>query len=107
MRGSDQQCSLGPEGISRMMRDIRNLEKAFGKDGMFIEEDVEDARVKLERSIATIRELPEGHIIKSDDLHLLSPGNGFKWNQKNEIIGQKLVKNIDANEVIYPSHLEE
>jgi sialic acid synthase len=106
MRGSDQQCSLGPDGISRMMRDMRNLEKAVGTEGMFIEEDVEGNRVKLERSVATIRELPKGHIIEVDDLHLLSPGDGFKWNERDQIIGQKLTKDILANEVIYSSDFE-
>jgi sialic acid synthase len=106
MRGSDQQCSLGPDGIYRMIRDIRNLEKAVGEDGMFLEKDVKNTRIKLERSIATIENLPKGHIIEDNDLHLLSPGDGFKWNEKDKIIGQKITKAIPANEIIYFSHIE-
>ncbi len=105
MKGTDQAGSLGPDGINRMVRDIRVLEMAFGKEEIFIEEAVMSARVKLERSIASNKNLNAGHIITVDDLHMLSPGDGFKWSEKNLIVGKKLVKVINRNEIIYKEHL--
>lgn len=101
MKGSDQAGSLGPEGVHRMVRDIRNIEISMGKEGLFVEEDVRSAKVKLERSIATMHALKEGDIISKDDLQLLSPGDGFKWSELDQVVGKKLKKNIPANEVIY------
>jgi sialic acid synthase len=43
-----------------------------------------------------------GEIITENDLHLLSPGDGFKWAAKNLIIGKKALTAIPANEIIYP-----
>ena len=101
LKGTDQAGSLGIDGMERMMRDIRNLEMAFGEEGIFVEKTVESARVKLERSIATIRPIEEGRVITEADLHLLSPGNGFKWSELDQVVGKKAKTNIPANEIIY------
>jgi len=106
MKGTDHRGSLEPEGIWRMMRDIRNTEYAIGKYGIFVSEKVEGTRIKLERSIATLRSIGAGEIITENDLHLLSPGDGFKWVEKNLVIGKKTLVAIPANEIIYPGMLE-
>ena len=105
MKGTDQAGSLGIDGINRMVRDIRVMEMSLGKEEIYIEPSVEQAKVKLERSIATKRSMKAGDIITEADIHLLSPGDGFKWVQKIEVIGKKLNKDIAADEIIYPSLL--
>lgn len=106
MKGTDQAGSLGPDGVNRMIRDIRCTEMGLGTEDLYIENSVASAKVKLERSIATVRDLKKGEIIKAEDLHMLSPGDGFKWSQRTEIIGKRTVTDIPANEIIYPSYLE-
>ncbi|RYJ37859.1 Sialic acid synthase [Flavobacterium anhuiense] len=102
MKGTDQAGSLAVEGIERMVRDIRNLELSMGVEDIFIADSVQSARVKLERSIATLKDLKKGHIISESDLHLLSPGDGLKWDERKQLIGQVLSEDVDANEIIYP-----
>jgi sialic acid synthase len=106
MKGTDHRGSLEPEGIWRMMRDIRNTEYAIGEYGMFISEKVTDTRIKLERSVATLRKMVAGEVITERDLHMLSPGNGFKWADRNQVIGKLTRVEIPANEIIYPEMLE-
>lgn len=106
MKGTDQAGSLGVDGIQRMVRDIRNLEMSFGVEDVFIAESVKSAKEKLERSIATKEELPAGHIITEADLHLLSPGDGFKWHQKDEVIGKKLINSLPKDEIIYYNNIK-
>ncbi|MAU14726.1 MAG: shikimate dehydrogenase [Muricauda sp.] len=106
MKGTDQEGSLAIDGINRMMRDIRNLELSFGEENIFIEDSVKIARVKLERSIATIRDLEAGHILTENDIHLLSPGDGFKWNNRDIILGKRLKNNLPKDEIIYPKDIE-
>lgn len=106
MKGTDQKGSLGPDGIFRMVRDIRVLEMSFGKEDIFIEPSVMASRVKLERSIATNKSLAVGHVISESDIHLLSPGDGFKWADKNQVIGKKIIQPIEANEIIYPKNIQ-
>lgn len=101
MKGTDQAGSLGPDGINRMVRDIRLIERSLGKEEIFIAPSTESAKNKLERSIAAKRTIKIGEIIKQEDLHLLSPGDGFKWNQLMEVVGKKATTEIGVDEIIY------
>lgn len=105
MKGTDQAGSLGPDGVNRMIRDIRLLEMSFGQEDLFIEPSVEAARIKLERSIATKRTMKAGELITESDVHLLSPGNGYKWRDKEQVIGKTLASDLDKDELIFEQHL--
>ncbi len=105
MKGTDQKGSLGPDGVNRMIRDIRLTEMSMGKKELFMEPAVESARIKLERSIATKHDMKKGDTISIDDIHLLSPGDGVKWVDRDQLIGKKLNQDIAKNEIIYKDFL--
>lgn len=107
MKGTDHRGSLEPEGIWRMVRDIRNIEMAMGEYGLKMSEVVAASRVKLERSVASLRDIKKGETIALTDLHMLSPGDGFKWSELDRIAGKKAAADIPKNEIIYPHMLEE
>jgi sialic acid synthase len=107
MKGTDQAGSLGIEGVQRMVRDIRLLELSFGKNKIFMEPAVAEGKIKLERSIATNRALKSGEVFTQKDLHLLSPGDGFKWNEREKILGKKIKIDIGKNEIIYLDFLQD
>ena len=77
----------------------------MGTKDIYIDKSVAASKIKLERSIATLHDMKKGDIITEVDLHMLSPGDGFKWSQLNEVVGKHLSTDIPANEVIYPQHL--
>lgn len=105
MKGTDQKGSLGPDGVNRMVRDIRIAERWLGEESLYIEPAVAASKVKLERSIATNKPLKAGHVVTEADIHLLSPGDGFKWVEKDKVVGHKLLSDIGADEIIYPSEI--
>lgn len=105
MKGTDQSGSLGPDGVNRMVRDIRLIDQSLGKEEIFIEESVKSARLKLERSIATNKDLKGGSTITESDIHLLSPGDGFRWTDRHEIVGKKALVDIPKDEIIYKHFL--
>jgi sialic acid synthase len=88
-----------------MVRDIRVLEMSFGKKEIFIEPDVKLAKNKLERSIASKRKIKAGEVITENDIHLLSPGDGLKWSEKDQLIGKSLISDIEKDEIIYPLNI--
>lgn len=100
MKGTDQAGSLGPDGVTRMVRDIRLLERSFGKDELFLEPSVASAKNKLERSVAAKRLIKAGEAIGEDDLHLLSPGSGLKWHERHLLIGNCAVRDLAMDELI-------
>lgn len=106
MKGTDQAGSLSIDGIQRMMRDIRNLDLSMGVEDIFIEDSVKSAKKKLERSIAVNKDMEVGTEITSDDIHLLSPGDGFRWSEREKVIGKKLKSSISRDELIYEADLE-
>lgn len=106
MKGTDQQGSIGPDGVNRMIRDIRIAERWLGKEELYIDASVNNAKVKLERSIASNKVLMPGHVIAEKDIHLLSPGDGYKWVQRDLVIGKTVVREIPANEIIYSTFLK-
>ena len=105
MKGTDQKGSLGPDGVRRMVRDIRLLEMSMGKEEISINSSVKGAQEKLERSIASMRDMKKGERIGANDIHLLSPGDGFKWSDKDQVVGKVLSKDIEKDEIIYEDFL--
>jgi sialic acid synthase SpsE len=103
MKGTDQEGSLGPDGMMRMVRDIRLLEMSMGVEDIFIENSTQTARLKLERSVASKRAIAMGEVITEDDIHLLSPGDGFKWRDRDQVVGKAASSDIPADEIIYPN----
>lgn len=106
MKGTDQAGSLGPDGVNRMVRDIRVAERWLGEKELYIDKSVEAAKTKLERSIATRRAMKAGEVIAEADLCLLSPGDGYKWSQLNEVVGKTLLTDVPASELIYPDYIQ-
>ncbi len=106
LKGSDQKGSLGIDGMERLVRDIRLYELYKGKEDLFLNDDLIMTKVKLERSIATNKPMKKGDKISITDIHLLSPGDGFKWINKSDIVGSILNCNISKDEIIYKNMLE-
>ena len=101
MKGSDHSCSLGPDGVMRMARDIRLLDYSLGEKKICIAEGVDVAKKKLQRSIASARPIKAGETISEQDIHLLSPGDGFSWADRKNVVGRVATADIPANEIIY------
>lgn len=100
MRGTDQKGSLGPDGVKRMVRDIRLMEMSTGEEAIFIDPAVRSAKQKLERSIASKVDLLPGDVLKEGSLHLLSPGTGLPWTERHLVIGKTVKTKISKNELI-------
>ncbi|AKP53012.1 N-acetylneuraminate synthase family protein [Cyclobacterium amurskyense] len=105
MKGTDQSGSLGPDGLNRMVRDIRLLELSMGVEDSFVCDSVLESKIKLERSIALKVDLKKGDKITIDHIHLLSPGDGVKWIERDKVIGKKLITDKLKNELIFEEDL--
>ncbi len=102
LKGSDHKGALEPDGLWRMVRDIRNMELSLGEYEKKISDAVEPFRAKLERSLAVNRTIESNEMIKEEDLIMLSPGGGLKWTERNKVVGKKVVKTIEALSLITP-----
>jgi len=97
MEGPDHKASLEPDELAEMVKAIRNIEKAISGNGEKKPSPSEDKNIKIARkSIHLNKNLIKGHIITSDDLIALRPGDGISPMNWDSLIGKKLV--IDKNE---------
>jgi 3-deoxy-D-glycero-D-galacto-nononate 9-phosphate synthase len=90
MKGTDQAGSLGPDGVERMVRDIRLTELSMGIEDIFVADSALKSYKKLARSLCSKKALPKGHVIREDDIVMLSPGDGLKWIERSQILGRAL-----------------
>ena len=49
--------------------------------------------------------MKKGDIITLNDIHMLSPGDGVKWAEKEQLIGKKLKQDVVKNEIIYTDYV--
>lgn len=100
LKGSDHKGSLEPDGLWRMVRDIRNVEIALGKKEKIVPPGVKSAKLKLERSLGMNRDIQGGEELQESDLCLLSPGNGLRWNERDKIVGKKMRHSLSKHSLI-------
>lgn len=106
MRGGDHIGAIDRDGLYRMVRDIRSVERAMGEYGFDRDEVVRTAQEKLERSVAAARDLPAGHTITEDDILPLSPGTGIRWPERDTVVGHTTRRAIARHTLIEEADVE-
>jgi len=97
MKGTDHSCSLEPEGLRRVVRDIRNLELAMGDGVKRVPEVAAATRAKLCRSLVSRSDIPAGTVLTEEMLCLKSPGTGLKWRERERLVGKRVLRDIPAD----------
>ena len=96
--GPDHKASLEPNELRKMVKAIRNIEKAIG-DGIKKPNKSEIGIMKVaRRSLIATRDIRAGEIIKESDIAIKRPGTGILPKFKEIIIGMKLVNDIWQDE---------
>ena len=89
MKGSDHAGSLEPEGLWRVIRDIRNVERALGQRTKAPHPTTTAAKERLARSLAIRNPLDAGEPLLEENLCMLSPGSGLSWEDRLPLLGKK------------------
>ena len=106
MKGTDHACSLEPDGLRRIVRDIHNMEIALGDGHKHVSPAVQGAKAKLRRSLVSKCEIPAGTVLTDDMLCLKSPGTGLMWTERTEITGKRASGDIPADVTLSPEDFE-
>jgi len=99
-KGSDHKGAVEPEGLVRMVRNIRLTELMMGEGHIEKPIVIQEKLQILGRSLAVNRHCAANYELKSEDFCMLSPGNGLKWQEKEFFIGKKLLKQTFANTLL-------
>lgn len=104
--GPDQKMSLDPEDFSRMAAAVRDAEAALGSAEKKIRPAEEGTRVMARRSLVAARDLPEGHVLQKEDIAIKRPGNGIQPREIDLVVGKRLVRAVEADEVLSPEDVQ-
>ena len=92
--GPDHMASLEPDELKKMVKSIRNVEKALGigikKPAQSELEVIKAAR----RSLVAARDIRAGEVVKESDMLIKRPGTGILPKFKEMIIGMRLTKDV-------------
>lgn len=97
-KGTDHAMSLEPEGMRKMVRDLRRAREALGDGNKRTLKSEESALVKMGKSLFAARDLPAGHVLSAKDIAIKSPGGGLPPYEFDRLVGKKLGRALKEDE---------
>lgn len=100
MYGPDHKASIEPDGLTAMIKAIRNIEVALG-DGRKVCSPLEKKNIIVARkSIVAKRDIKKGEILTVDNITTKRPGNGISAMKWFEVLGTQAVRDFGEDELI-------
>ena len=100
MEGPDHKASLEPEELRKMVKSIRNIEKALGDGNKNRTESEKNNLSIVRKSIVAACRIEKGELFTEKNLTVKRPGNGISPMKWDEIIGKISDKTYEVDEVI-------
>jgi N-acetylneuraminate synthase/sialic acid synthase len=106
-KGSDHAYSLMPEGMRRLVRDLRRVPEAVG-DGVKRPLASEERPLeKMGKKLVAARDLPMGHVLVAGDLVAKSPADGgLPPYELDGLLGRKLARPLAAEQAVAVEDVE-
>ena len=96
----DHFFSIEPDELKTMIKNIRDIELAFGSGIKVRSKEEDENYIKGRRSIIAARDIPEGKKIEKKDLIIKRPGMGIHPKYMNIVIGRIAKKKIYSDDWI-------
>jgi sialic acid synthase SpsE len=98
--GPDHAASLEPQGLEKLVRDIREIEAAMGSAEKRVVDAELPVRVRLSKSVVAAQHIPAGAIVSAEMLTAKSPGDGIPANHLGELIGRVAAVEVLADTLV-------
>lgn len=98
--GPDQSVSIDFDDLYHLVDGIRKIEKSMGTKKS-VHKKEEDIRAWAFRSIVSLRKLYAGEIIEQNMIWSKRPGTGIPSYKMPEIVGKKLVRDVEENTLLH------
>jgi sialic acid synthase len=93
-KGTDQSFSLEPEGLRKLVRNLRRIPIMRGSSEKHLLECEKKPLKKMAKSIVAAKDLLAGHVITEKDIALKSPSSGLPPYEYDRVIGMVLLESI-------------
>lgn len=99
-KGTDHAFSLEPNGLRRLIRDLRRTKIALGDGRKVVYESEVNPIRKMSKKIVAKVKLKKGQKLSMDVLQFKSPGDGISPFEVDNILGKTLVSDIAEDDAI-------
>ena len=106
MPGWDHAVSANPEEMKIIVKEGKRIIKALGKYTRVLSTTEINQRSSFRTSIVSKEKLRKGEVIKEDQLSFKRPGTGIRPDEIKYLIGRRVNKDIDSDELICWENLE-
>jgi len=106
-KGTDHVFSLEPVGLRKLVRDLKRTRLALGNGVKTPHPSEADPITKMGKKIVAATTLPAGHLLRSEDLALKSPGDGLPPYELENVLGRTLRHPLGEDAALTFEHLEE
>jgi sialic acid synthase SpsE len=100
MPGWDHAISADPFEMKIIAQESKNIIRSLGNFNRTVSDAEEQKKSKFRRSIVSNLSLSAGTIIKKEHLNYKRPGTGIAPDEMNYVVGRKLNKNIEKDELL-------
>jgi sialic acid synthase len=106
-KGTDHAFSLMPDGLRRLVRDLKRAPVALGDGFKRRLECEEPALQKMGKKLVASRDLPAGHVLTAEDLEAKSPADGgLPPYELERLVGRRLQRALAFEENVAFEDLE-
>lgn len=96
----DWKVSCGPQNLSNFVAEIRDIEKALGREEKLLSHNEIKNKEWATKSLVAARDIKLGQKISEDMLTQKRPGTGIPPREKHRVIGRITNTDISANSII-------
>lgn len=100
MPGWDHEISADPAELKQIIQFGKEITTSLGNYKRIVSSDEMTKRGKFRRSIVIARNMKKGEVIKKEDLVYKRPGTQISPDKYEYLIGRKINRNINADELI-------
>lgn len=100
MPGWDHAISADPAELKIICQESDNIVKALGSTKRTVSEAEQEKKLKFRRSAVVSSALEAGHVLTEDDILFKRPGTGILTHELKYLVGRKLNKSLNADDMI-------
>ncbi len=97
MKGRDHAASLEPDGLRKLVRDIRHVEEALGSTEKILVPEEVPVRARLAKSLVTTVPVAKGQVLSRSMLTTKGPGTGLSPARIEEVLGRRAARHLPAD----------
>ena len=107
MKGTDHRFSLEPQGLQKLVRDLRRARIALGDGKKRMYPSEAEPSVKMGKKLVAASALEPGHVLRPEDIAAKSPGDGLPPYEVDRFVGRRLRYPVPADSALTFDLLED